>query len=144
MITALLIVHGLLAVALLGDHPSGREHVVARAQTAGSFGNRFRSVTAASYTNAIVVLYIVTMSLARYLSRVPHLDPWRARRTRHAGCNGLFRAQGTFCRRRPRAAAGLLVFLAAPLARRARRARGRFSRRCLRSLSGGIFSSAMS
>ncbi len=62
MITALLIIHGLLAVALLGGvtHQAVSAWSPAR-KAAGSFVNRFRSVTAASYTNAIVVLYIVTM-----------------------------------------------------------------------------------
>jgi hypothetical protein len=61
MITLLLILHGLLAVALLGaiTHqafaasrrlPSGEANFIAR----------FRAVGAASYTNAIVVLFAVT------------------------------------------------------------------------------------
>jgi hypothetical protein len=63
MIVALLIIHGLLAVALLGaiTHqafsvakavpiPAGQRNFVAK----------FRSVSGASYTNAIVILFIVT------------------------------------------------------------------------------------
>ena len=63
MIVALLIIHGLLAVALLGaiTHQSfsvARTVSVPAGQR--SFVTKFRSVGGASYTNAIVVLFIVT------------------------------------------------------------------------------------
>jgi hypothetical protein len=62
--TALLIVHGLLAVALLGaiTHQAVSVWMPAR-RPAGSFVARFRSVPGASYANAIVVLYLLTFLL---------------------------------------------------------------------------------
>jgi len=64
MWTVLLIVHGLLAVALLGaiTHQALSVWVPAR-RPAGSFVARFRSVPGASYANAIVVLYVLTFVL---------------------------------------------------------------------------------
>jgi hypothetical protein len=62
MITVLLIVHGLLAVALLGAI-THQAFSVARHRPApapASFVGKFAAVGAASYTNAIVVLFIVT------------------------------------------------------------------------------------
>lgn len=61
MITILLIVHGLLAVALLGaiTHQAvsvRRISISARR----SFIDKFRGVSAASYTNPIIVLFLVT------------------------------------------------------------------------------------
>jgi hypothetical protein len=62
--TALLIVHGLLAVALLGAITHQALSVWAPARRpAGSFVGRFRGVFGASYTNAIIVLYILTAIL---------------------------------------------------------------------------------
>ena len=62
--TALLIVHGLLAVALLGavTHQAMSVWWPAR-KPAGSFTGRFRAVSGGSYTNAIVVLYVCTAIL---------------------------------------------------------------------------------
>ena len=62
--TLLLIVHGLLAVALLGaiTHQAVSVWVPAR-KPAGSFVGRFRSVSAPSYANAIVVLYVLAFML---------------------------------------------------------------------------------
>jgi hypothetical protein len=62
--TVLLIVHGLLAVALLGaiTHQAASVLVPAR-RPAGSFVGRFRAVPAPSYANAIVVLYLSTFLL---------------------------------------------------------------------------------
>lgn len=64
MITVLLIVHLLLAVALLGaiTHQFVSVWWPAR-KPAGSFIGRFRSVGAASYVNAVVVLYVCTAAL---------------------------------------------------------------------------------
>jgi hypothetical protein len=58
MVTALLIVHGLVAVALLGavTHQTLAAWAPARARPRSFFG-RFRTVPSASFTNAIVVLY---------------------------------------------------------------------------------------
>ena len=60
-LTVLLIVHGLLAVALLG----AITHQVAsvwwpRRKPADSFVGKFRAVAGASYANAIVLLYVST------------------------------------------------------------------------------------
>jgi hypothetical protein len=59
---ALLIVHGLLAVALLGavTHQAVAVLWPVRAH-AGTFVTRFRAVPSTSYVTAIVVLYLVTM-----------------------------------------------------------------------------------
>ena len=64
MFTVLLIVHGLLAVALLGaiTHQAASVWWPAR-KPAGSFTGRFRAVAAPSYANAIVLLYIATAIL---------------------------------------------------------------------------------
>jgi hypothetical protein len=64
MITALLITHGLLAVALLGaiTHQAASVWLPAR-RPAGSFVGRFRTVPATSYAGAIVVLYLLTAVL---------------------------------------------------------------------------------
>jgi hypothetical protein len=59
--TVLLIIHGLLAVALLGAITHQALSVWAPApKPAGSFVARFRSVPGASYVNAIIVLYLLT------------------------------------------------------------------------------------
>ena len=62
MIVVLLIVHGLLAVALLGAITHQAWSVVPRRAGAGalSFTDRFRSVDSTAYATAIVVLFVVT------------------------------------------------------------------------------------
>jgi hypothetical protein len=62
MIVALLIVHGLLAVTLLGAITHQAWSVVPRRTAAGSlsFVDRFRSVDSGAYATAIVVLFAVT------------------------------------------------------------------------------------
>jgi hypothetical protein len=62
--TALLIIHGLVAVALLGaiSHQTLATWAPARARP-GSFFGRFRAVPSASFANAIVVLYAVSTLL---------------------------------------------------------------------------------
>ena len=64
MVTALLIVHGLVAVALLGaiSHQALATWAPSRARP-GSFFGRFRSVPSASFANAIVILYAVSALL---------------------------------------------------------------------------------
>lgn len=64
MTVALLILHGLLAVALLGaiTHQTIAVWLPARG-SADSFVARMRSVSASSYVMAIIVLYLVTMLL---------------------------------------------------------------------------------
>jgi len=68
MITTFLIIHALLAVALLGaiTHQAAGVWWPAR-RPAGSFIGRFRSVAAPSYTNAIVVLYLCSAVLGGVL-----------------------------------------------------------------------------
>ena len=62
--TVLLIVHGLLAVALLGAITHQATSVWAPARKpAGSFVGRFRAVPGASYANAIIVLYLLAFLL---------------------------------------------------------------------------------
>ena len=62
--TVLLIIHGLLAVALLGALTHQAVSVWAPVRKpAGSFIGRFRSVPGASYGNAVVVLYLLTFML---------------------------------------------------------------------------------
>ena len=81
MSTALLIVHGLVAVALLGaiTHQVLATWAPSRARP-GSFFGRFRGVSSASFANAIVVLYAASTLLGGivYLDfRVdirPHLE----------------------------------------------------------------------
>jgi hypothetical protein len=64
MIVALLILHGLLAVALLGAITHQTISVWAPMRgAAGSFVGRMRAVPAKSYVNAIVVLYGLTALL---------------------------------------------------------------------------------
>jgi hypothetical protein len=64
MATALLIAHGLVAVALLGaiTHQTLATWAPTRARS-GSFFGRFRAVPSASFANAIVVLYAVSAML---------------------------------------------------------------------------------
>ena len=62
--TLLLIVHGLLAVALLGAITHQAVSVWAPARKpAGSFVGRYRAVPGASYANAVIVLYLLTFML---------------------------------------------------------------------------------
>jgi hypothetical protein len=60
----LVIIHGLVAVALLGaiTHQALSSWAPASARP-GSFFGRFRTVPSAAFTNAIIVLYLVTATL---------------------------------------------------------------------------------
>jgi len=60
MIVALLIVHGLLAVALLGALTHQAFSVAAARSDKRSFFARFRNVNAAAYAKPIVLLFVVT------------------------------------------------------------------------------------
>jgi hypothetical protein len=61
MITTILIIHGLLAVALLGAITHQAFSTTKRTPAANrSFIDKYRAVGAASYTNAVIVLFIVT------------------------------------------------------------------------------------
>src|SRR5215468_7043031 len=68
MTIALLMVHGLVAVALLGaiTHQTLAAWALVRARP-GSFLGRFRTVPSASFANAIVVLYLVSALLGAIL-----------------------------------------------------------------------------
>ena len=64
MATTLLIVHGLVAVALLGaiTHQALATWAPTHGRS-GSFLGRFRNVPSASFANAIIVLYTLTAVL---------------------------------------------------------------------------------
>ena len=66
--TTLLIIHGLLAVALLGaiTHQTVAVWMPVRAAT-GSFVGRFRAVPAHSYVIAIIVLYVTTFIMGAWI-----------------------------------------------------------------------------
>jgi hypothetical protein len=66
--TTLLIIHGLLAVALLGaiTHQAVAVWIPARAK-AGNFVTRFRAVPSTSYVAAIIVLYVVTFVMGAWI-----------------------------------------------------------------------------
>src|SRR5215475_3177238 len=68
MTTVLLILHGLLAVALLGaiTHQTLATWAPARSGSYTFFG-RFRSVKAAAFANAIIILYVATTVLGAYI-----------------------------------------------------------------------------
>jgi hypothetical protein len=64
MLTILLIIHGLLAVALLGAITHQAASVCwPRRKPAEAFTGRFRAVHAPAYANAVVVLYLLTALL---------------------------------------------------------------------------------
>ena len=66
--TTLLVIHGLLALALLGaiTHQAVALWWPARAP-AGSFVARFRAVPSTSYVTAIIVLYVVTFIMGAWI-----------------------------------------------------------------------------
>ena len=68
MTTVLLIVHGLLAVALLGaiTHQTLTAWAPAPSGQYDFFG-RFRSIKTAAFANAIIVLYLATAVLGAYI-----------------------------------------------------------------------------
>lgn len=63
MITTLLILHGLMAVALLGALTHQALAVCWPSRNAKTFVAKFRAVSGPSYTNAVVVLFVLTMIL---------------------------------------------------------------------------------
>lgn len=62
-ITALLILHGLMAVALIGGMTHQALSACWPASSNASFLDAFRAVNAARYTNANIVLFVVTFAL---------------------------------------------------------------------------------
>ena len=87
--TIFLIIHGLLAVALLGaiTHQTASVWLPAR-KPAGSFVGRFRAVHGAGYANAVIVLYVCTSILGGTMiypefrvgvrPALEQLDMWKA------------------------------------------------------------------
>ena len=69
MITALLILHGLVGVALLGAVTHQALAVMGRAEPprTGSFFKRFRSTDAAAYSNAVVALFVLASLMGAVL-----------------------------------------------------------------------------
>ncbi len=60
MMTSLLILHGLLAVALLGAITHQVLAAAWPAKDTASFARRFRAVSGPAYTNTIIILFVVT------------------------------------------------------------------------------------
>ena len=122
MATALLIIHGLVAVALLGaiTHQTLATWAPARARP-GSFFGRFRAVPSASFANAIVVLYAVSALLGAivYLYFRVDIRP-ELERAGHWQALGLFDIKEHFVSIGLGTAAGLLGLLAAAACRRTR------------------------
>jgi hypothetical protein len=93
MIVVLLIVHGLLAVALLGAITHQALSLVPRPAAAGplSFVGRFRSVDSAAYATAVVVLFVVTVIGGGLLYPQYRLDVRTALEDMQMrGANGIF------------------------------------------------------
>src|SRR5215207_1825271 len=73
MLVVMLIVHGLLAVTLLGAITHQAFHVARKPRTTGaeprtrSFINRFGNVNGAAYVNPIIMLYVVTAIMGALL-----------------------------------------------------------------------------
>jgi hypothetical protein len=63
VITTLLIIHGLIAVALLGSITHQTASTVWPAKSAGNFLVSFRGVSAARYTTTNIVLYVIVAVL---------------------------------------------------------------------------------
>ena len=98
MTTALLILHGLVAVALLGaiTHQTLAAWAPSRAGRPSFFG-RFRAVDAAAFANAIVVLYALVMLLGAivYLYFKVDIEPG-LERDRHWHALGFFELKEDF------------------------------------------------
>ena len=92
MATTLLILHGLVAIALLGaiTHQTLAACAPPRAKRLSFFG-RFRAVPGAGFTNAIVVLYLISAVLGAvvYLYFKVDLQP-NLERDRHWHALGFF------------------------------------------------------
>ena len=120
MTTALLIIHGLVAVALLGaiTHQTIAAWVPSRGRR-GSFFGRFRGVPSGSFANAIVVLYAVSALLGAvlYLSFRTDIRPDLERAGQWQAL-GLFDLKEHFVCHRIGVAAGLLGLLATAANRR--------------------------
>jgi hypothetical protein len=91
MVTALLILHGLVAVALLGAITHQTLAVWAPSGSPRSFFRRFRAVQPAGFASAIVVLYLAAAVLGAivYLSFKTDIQP-DLERDRHWHALGFF------------------------------------------------------
>jgi hypothetical protein len=67
MSTFLVILHGLLAVALLGSITHQAIAVVWPSRSKAGFVNAYRAVSSRAYVNATIVLFVVTASLGAYI-----------------------------------------------------------------------------
>jgi hypothetical protein len=67
MFTTLLIIHGLIAVALLGSITHQTAAACWPAAKGGSFVSSFRAVTGARYTTANIILYVIAGVLGAIL-----------------------------------------------------------------------------
>ncbi len=74
MIACLTILHGILAIALIGAITHQGLSVWRKPAPATLFIDRFRAVPAARYANAIVVLYVATFALGAYIYPIYVLD----------------------------------------------------------------------
>ncbi len=63
MFTFLLILHGLFSVALLGGLTHQAFAAIIPAHTSGGFTTAYRAVSAARFTNANIILYLITFVL---------------------------------------------------------------------------------
>jgi hypothetical protein len=93
MIVVLLIVHGLVAVALLGaiTHQALSVLPVAAAKGQRTFVDRFRGVNAPAYATPIVVLFVVAATLGALLYPQYRIDVRPALEDmRNSAANGVF------------------------------------------------------
>lgn len=93
LITVLLIVHGLLGVALLGaiTHQSFGVAARARGQGPRSFLDRFGQIDTYAYTNAVVLLFIITSIGGAFLYAPYRIDVRPALEDRQLlAANGIF------------------------------------------------------
>jgi len=93
LITTLLIVHGLLAVVLLGAITHQSFGVAARRNTQGrrSILDRFGAIDASAYTNAVVLLFILTSIGGAFLYAPYRVDVRPALEERQLqAANGVF------------------------------------------------------
>ncbi len=127
MIQVLLILHGLIAAALLGaiTHQAFSVQRGKPSASRTSFVGRFRGVNSPTFTNAVVLMFVATFVLGgllypRYRVDVrPMLEDLQLR-----AANGVFEIEGALRRGRARASSGLLALLAAAARARACRRRG--------------------
>jgi hypothetical protein len=93
LVTVLLIVHGLLGVALLGaiTHQSFGVVQRTRGQGSRSFLDRFGQIDASAYTNAVVLLFVITSIGGAFLYAPYRVDVRPALEDRQLlAANGVF------------------------------------------------------